>query len=42
MTQTQIDKLFERIRAICLALPEAKEVEAWGQTREQWRARPRG
>src|SRR4051794_23998563 len=30
MTQAQIDKLFDRIRAICLALPEAKEVEAWG------------
>lgn len=30
MTPTQIDKLFSRIRAICLALPEAKEVEAWG------------
>ena len=30
MTQTQFDKLFDRIRAICLALPEAKEVEAWG------------
>lgn len=30
MTQTQIEKLFERIRAIALSLPEAKEVEAWG------------
>jgi predicted DNA-binding protein (MmcQ/YjbR family) len=30
MTQAQIDKLFNRIREICLALPEAKEVEAWG------------
>jgi predicted DNA-binding protein (MmcQ/YjbR family) len=30
MTQTQINKLFDRIRDICLALPEAKEVEAWG------------
>lgn len=30
MTQSQITKLFDRIRKICLALPEAKEVEAWG------------
>jgi predicted DNA-binding protein (MmcQ/YjbR family) len=30
MTPKQLDKLFNRIRAICLALPEAKEVEAWG------------
>src|SRR5262245_57893768 len=30
MTQTQINKLFDRIRAICLALPEVREVEAWG------------
>jgi predicted DNA-binding protein (MmcQ/YjbR family) len=30
MTHAQIDKLFNRIREICLALPEAKEVEAWG------------
>jgi predicted DNA-binding protein (MmcQ/YjbR family) len=30
MTQTQIQRLFDRIRKICLSLPEAKEVEAWG------------
>ena len=30
MTQVQIDRLFARIRDICLALPEAKEVMAWG------------
>jgi predicted DNA-binding protein (MmcQ/YjbR family) len=30
MTKLQIQKLFDRIRKICLALPEAKEVEAWG------------
>jgi len=30
MTQAQIDRLFGRIRGICLALPEAKEVAAWG------------
>src|SRR5262245_7363665 len=30
MTQAQIDRLFGRIRDICLALPEAKEVVAWG------------
>jgi predicted DNA-binding protein (MmcQ/YjbR family) len=30
MTAKQIDKLLDRVRAICLALPEVKEVEAWG------------
>jgi predicted DNA-binding protein (MmcQ/YjbR family) len=30
MTQSQIQKLFDRIRRICLSLPQAKEVEAWG------------
>jgi predicted DNA-binding protein (MmcQ/YjbR family) len=30
MTQEKINALYERIRAICLALPEVKEVEAWG------------
>jgi predicted DNA-binding protein (MmcQ/YjbR family) len=30
MTQSQIQKLFDRIRRICLSLPEAKEVQAWG------------
>jgi hypothetical protein len=30
MTQAQICILFNRIREIRLALPEAKEVEAWG------------
>jgi predicted DNA-binding protein (MmcQ/YjbR family) len=30
MTKLQIKKLFDRIRKICLALPEGKEVEAWG------------
>src|SRR5215475_6062433 len=30
MTQKQIEKLLDRIREICLALPETKEVEAWG------------
>jgi predicted DNA-binding protein (MmcQ/YjbR family) len=30
MTQAQIDKVIDRIREICLALPESKEVMAWG------------
>lgn len=30
MTPLQVEKAFRRIREICLALPEAKEVEAWG------------
>jgi predicted DNA-binding protein (MmcQ/YjbR family) len=30
MTRPQADKLIDRVRAICLSLPEAKEVEAWG------------
>jgi predicted DNA-binding protein (MmcQ/YjbR family) len=30
MTRSQIAKLFDHIREICLALPEAKEIEAWG------------
>src|SRR6188508_1552291 len=30
MTQAQTERLFDRIRDICLALPEAKEVAAWG------------
>ena len=30
MTPVQIETAFKRIRAICLALPEVKEVEAWG------------
>ena len=30
MTRAQADKLIHRVRAICLALPEVKEVEAWG------------
>jgi predicted DNA-binding protein (MmcQ/YjbR family) len=30
MTSLQMEKLFRRIRKICLALPEVKEVEAWG------------
>jgi predicted DNA-binding protein (MmcQ/YjbR family) len=30
MTQAQIDQVFGRIRDICLALQEAKEVMAWG------------
>ena len=30
MTKEKIDALFERIREICLALPEVQEVEAWG------------
>jgi predicted DNA-binding protein (MmcQ/YjbR family) len=27
---TRYEKVLNRIRAICLALPEAREVEAWG------------
>jgi predicted DNA-binding protein (MmcQ/YjbR family) len=30
MTPAQIEKVFDRIRKLCLALPEVKEVEAWG------------
>ena len=30
MTKLQINKLMDRIRKICLALPEVVEVEAWG------------
>src|SRR5262245_15849483 len=30
MTKRQIVKIFDRIQQICLALPEAKEVEDWG------------
>jgi len=30
MKKTMYEKLLERVRAICLSLPEAVEVEAWG------------
>jgi predicted DNA-binding protein (MmcQ/YjbR family) len=30
MTQRDLDKAQKQLRAICLALPEAAEVEAWG------------
>ena len=30
MTSKQYDKVLKQVRSICLALPEACEVEAWG------------
>jgi hypothetical protein len=30
MKKAQAEKLFEKVRTLALALPEAKEVEAWG------------
>lgn len=30
MTKTAVEKLLKKVRVICLALPEATEVEAWG------------
>ena len=30
MKETQKEKILARVRAICLALPEVTEVEAWG------------
>lgn len=30
MTKKQVQKTLDRIRSLCLELPEAKEVEAWG------------
>src|SRR5438093_4839781 len=30
MNKTEFEKILKKVRAICLALPETREVEAWG------------